>query len=109
MWIHYMAIKSFDSLFSNSYKFTSNSNRVYFKLPDTKSKVQSDLGSGIQLLNFNSHNTTKDITVAHDYINFTPTSYFSIFLFQNTTSSVFLSGQNRNSVSLAIAATYNNI
>ncbi len=67
---------SFDSLFSNSYKFTSNSNRFTLNYRIQNPKFNLMLGSGIQLLNFNSHNTTKDITVAHDYVNFTPTVIF---------------------------------
>lgn len=67
---------SFDSLFSNSYKFTSHSNRVTLNYRIQNPKFNLMVGSGIQFLNFNSQNTTKEITVAHDYINFTPTVNF---------------------------------
>jgi hypothetical protein len=67
---------SFDSLFSNSYKFTSTSNRFTLNYRIQNPKYNLNFGSGIQFLDFNSHNTTKDITVKHDYINFTPTVNF---------------------------------
>ena len=63
----------FDSLFSNSYKFTSNSDRYTLNYRLQGEKLNLNIGSGVQFLNFNSHNTTKDITVAHNYVNITPT------------------------------------
>jgi Outer membrane protein beta-barrel family/Carboxypeptidase regulatory-like domain len=68
--------KSFDSLFSNSYKFTSNSNRFSLNYRIQNTKFNLGVGSGIQFTGFNSLNTTKDITVAHNYINLTPTVNF---------------------------------
>ncbi|MBS1934795.1 MAG: outer membrane beta-barrel protein, partial [Bacteroidetes bacterium] len=64
---------NFDSLFSNSYKFTSTSNRFTLNYRIQSNKLHLMLGSGLQFLGFNSRNTTKDITVAHNYVNFTPT------------------------------------
>jgi hypothetical protein len=63
----------FDSLFSNSYKFTSNSNRVTGTIRIQNNKLNLNLGTGIQFMNFNSLNTTKNIDVNHDYTNLTPT------------------------------------
>jgi len=67
---------SFDSLFSNSYKFTSNSNRFTLNYRIQNAKFNLNFGSGIQLLDFNSYNTTKNISVIHNYINLTPTVNF---------------------------------
>jgi Outer membrane protein beta-barrel family/Carboxypeptidase regulatory-like domain len=66
----------FDSLFSNSYKFVSNSNRFSLNYRVQNPKFNLNVGSGIQFLDFNSHNTTKNITVSHTYVNLTPTVNF---------------------------------
>lgn len=66
----------FDSLFSNSYKFTSNSNRISLNYLVQNQKFNLNAGSGVQFTGFNSLNTTKNITVAHNYINLTPTVNF---------------------------------
>ena len=68
--------QSFDSLFSNSYKFVSNSNRFSLNYRIQNPKYNLNIGSGVQLLDFNSHNTTKDITVSHNYVNLTPQVFF---------------------------------
>jgi hypothetical protein len=63
----------FDSLFSNTYRFLSNSDRLTLSWRGQEGKLSLNLGTGVQLLRFNSLNTTKDIDVDHDYLNFTPT------------------------------------
>jgi hypothetical protein len=68
---------SFDSLFSNSYKFISNSNRLSLTYRIQNNKLNINLGSGFQLLHFNSVNTTKNIPVTHTYTNLTPTAQFT--------------------------------
>ena len=65
-----------DSLFSNSYKFISNANRFSLNYRIQNPKYNLSVGSGIQFTDFNSLNTTKNITVAHEYINLTPTVNF---------------------------------
>jgi hypothetical protein len=67
---------SFDSLFSNSYKFVSNANRISLNYRIQNPKFNLNVGSGVQFTDFNSLNTTKNIDVAHDYINLTPTVNF---------------------------------
>jgi hypothetical protein len=67
----------FDSLFSNSYKFTQNSDQVALAWRFQNAKYNLSVGSGIQWTNFNSDNTTKNITVAHNYVNYTPTVNFN--------------------------------
>ncbi len=68
--------KHLDSLFSNSYKFTSNANRFSINYRIQNAKYNLGIGSGIQYSSFNSLNTTKNITVANNFINLTPTVNF---------------------------------
>jgi len=67
------AYTHFSSLFSNSYKFTSNSDQaaMYWRLQENK--LNLSVGSGIQWTQFDSYNTTKGIDVKHGYTNYTPT------------------------------------
>jgi len=67
---------SFDSLFSNSYKFTQNSDQVGLYWRIQQKKFNMSVGSGVQWTNFTSDNTTKDITVSKNYTNLTPTVNF---------------------------------
>jgi hypothetical protein len=67
----------FDSLFSNSYKFVSHSNRATLSYRIENAKYNFNIGSGVQFTDFNSLNTTKDIDVTHSYVNLTPTVNFS--------------------------------
>ena len=67
---------SFDSLFSNSYKFVSNANRISLNYRIQNPKFNLNLGSGVQFTNFNSLNTTKNIDVSQNYVNLTPTVIF---------------------------------
>jgi hypothetical protein len=67
---------TFDSLFSNSYKFISYANRFTLNYRIQNAKYNLSVGGGLQLTGFNSLNTTKDIRIVHDYTNFTPTVNF---------------------------------
>ncbi|HLZ88001.1 MAG TPA: outer membrane beta-barrel protein, partial [Puia sp.] len=77
------AYTRFDYLFSNSYKFTQNSDQVALAWRFQNAKYNLSVGSGIQWTDFNSDNTTKGITVAHNYVNYTPTVNFN-YQFSNT-------------------------
>jgi hypothetical protein len=68
---------SFDSLFSNSYRFLSNSDRMTLNYRVQNPKYNFSVGSGVQYTDFNSLNTTKDLDVSHGYLNLTPTVNFS--------------------------------
>ena len=74
------SLKSFahyDSLFSNSYTFTSNADNVALAWRLQETKFNFSIGSGIQWMKFTSINTTKnDLTVERPYTNFTPTVNF---------------------------------
>jgi Outer membrane protein beta-barrel family/CarboxypepD_reg-like domain len=67
---------SFDSLFSNSYKFTSKANRISLNYRIQNPKYNLSIGSGLQFTDFYSLNTTKNILVSQDYVNLTPTVNF---------------------------------
>jgi hypothetical protein len=68
--------ETFDSLFSNSYKFVSHSNRFTLNYRVQNPKFNFSVGSGIQFTGFNSLNTTKNISVIQNYVNLTPTINF---------------------------------
>jgi len=101
--------KSFDRLFSNSYKFTSNSNRFTLNYRIQNPKYNINIGSGLQFLDFNSHNTTKDITVQHNYINFTPTVNFQYSFSRTQRLRFFLFGKNRNALRITVATAHHHI
>jgi len=67
---------TFDSLFSNSYNFSTFSNRATLNYRIQRTKFNFSVGSGIQFTDQTSVNTTKNITVIHDYTNLTPTANF---------------------------------
>jgi hypothetical protein len=67
---------TFDSLFSNSYRFISNATRFTINYRVQNPKYNLSVGSGLQLTDFNSLNTTKNILITHDYLNMTPTINF---------------------------------
>ena len=67
----------FDSLFSNSYRFESNSDRISLSYRLQYAKLNVNIGSGVQWMSFDSKNTTKGIDVSHNFVNFTPTVNFT--------------------------------
>ncbi len=87
---------SFDSLFSNSYKFTSNSNRFTLNYRIQHAKFNLNFGSGIQFLDFNSYNTTKNISVIHNYLNLTPTVNFRYSFSKTERLQFFYTGRTGN-------------
>lgn len=66
----------YDSLFSNSYTFESNSDRITLNYRIQNQKFNINMGSGVQFTNYNSLNTTKNIDVSHNYVNWTPAVNF---------------------------------
>jgi hypothetical protein len=69
---------SYDSLFSNSYRFVSNSDRFTLNYQFHRNKVNFNVGSGLQFTNFNSLNTSKlNDDVSRNYVNLTPTVGFT--------------------------------
>ncbi len=83
---------SFDSIFSNSYKFISTSNRMTVSYRVQDPKYNFSIGTGVQYLDFNSKNTTKNITVARNYVSFTPNANFTYNFTRTNTLRVFYNG-----------------
>ncbi|GGB10298.1 outer membrane beta-barrel protein [Puia dinghuensis] len=77
------AYNRFDNLFSNSYRFTQNSDQVGLYWRIQHAKYNFSAGSGVQWTKFDSYNTTKGIPVDHGYTNYTPTVNFN-YQFSNT-------------------------
>ncbi|MEP6747632.1 MAG: outer membrane beta-barrel protein [Bacteroidota bacterium] len=73
----------FDSLYSNAFQNTYNSNRLTVNFRVQKIKYNLSIGSGVQQGNLNSINTTKSTDVAQHYVNLTPTVNFQ-YLFSKT-------------------------
>jgi Outer membrane protein beta-barrel family/Carboxypeptidase regulatory-like domain len=84
---------SFDSLFSNSYKFVSYSNRFTLSYRIQHPKYNINIGSGVQATHFNSLNTTKGIDVQHGYLNLTPTVNFSYSFSNNQRLRFYYTGR----------------
>ena len=74
---------SFDSLFSNSYRFVSYANRFTLNYRIQNSKFNLSVGSGLQLTQWNSLNTTKNIQISQNFTNLTPTVNFQ-YIFSKT-------------------------
>ncbi len=71
--------KSFDvldSLFSNSYNYETSSNRATLNYRMQRTKFNFSAGTGLQILDQSSVNTTKKITLSNHFVNFTPTVNF---------------------------------
>ncbi|MBN9379157.1 MAG: outer membrane beta-barrel protein [Chitinophagaceae bacterium] len=83
----------FDSLFSNSYKFLSNSDRFTLNYRIQNPKFNFSAGSGVQFTNYNSQNLTKGITVARNYVNLTPSVNFQYLWSRTSHLRVFYSGR----------------
>lgn len=83
----------FDSLYSNSYKFTSNTSNanVSWRLQGTKFNL--NLGTGLQFTDLNSLNTTKNVLVARNYVNFTPQLFFTYNYSRSKSLRVFYTGR----------------
>ena len=68
---------TFDSLFSNSYDYTSVSNTANLSYRLQQTKYSLNLGTGLQFMNINSNNTTKNVVIDRNFVNFTPTVNFT--------------------------------
>lgn len=83
----------FDSVFSNTYKFVSNSDRFTLNYRIQNKKFNFSAGSGLQFTNYNSLNTTKSIDIVHSYVNITPTVNFRYSFSNMQRLQVFYSGR----------------
>lgn len=90
------AYTEFDSLFSNSYKFVSNSDRFSLSYRLKAGKANFNIGSGLQFLRFNSLNTTKDIPVVASFVNVTPTVSFTYSFSNRQRLRMYYTGRTGN-------------
>jgi hypothetical protein len=90
------AYTEFDSLFSNSYKFVSNSDRFSLSYRLQAGKANFNIGSGLQFLRFNSLNTTKNIPVVANFVNVTPTVSFTYSFSNRQRLRMYYTGRTGN-------------
>lgn len=83
----------FDSLFSNSYKYTSTSNNANLSWRLQNAKFNMTVGAGLQFTSLNSNNTTKNVIVQRDFVNFTPTMNLTYNFTRTRTLRVFYNGR----------------
>jgi hypothetical protein len=82
-----------DSLFSNSYKYTSSSSTATLSYRIQKTKYNFNVGTGLQFTDYTSTNTTKNVVVARNYINFTPTANFAYNYTRTKSLRLFYNGR----------------
>ena len=64
-------------MFSNSYDYTSTANTANLSYRVQKAKYNLNFGSGLQFMDINSLNTTKNVLVARNFVNLTPQANFT--------------------------------
>ncbi|WP_158559125.1 outer membrane beta-barrel protein [Deminuibacter soli] len=72
-----LGFTSFDSLFSNSFKNTTTSNRLTLTYRLQNTKYNFNIGSGVQFSDLTSINSTKGTSISNHYVNFTPSAIFT--------------------------------
>jgi len=83
----------FDSLYSNSYRYNASSNTFSLSYRLQEAKYNFNIGSGIQFTDYKSENTVKNIIVAHNYVNITPTANFTYNFKKTENLRIFYSGR----------------
>jgi hypothetical protein len=83
----------FDSLFSNSYKYTSTSNTANLSWRLQNAKFNLNLGAGLQFTDINSDNTTKNVIVKRNFVNFTPNAVFNYNFTRTRSLRIFYNGR----------------
>ncbi len=73
----------FDSLYSNAFENTFQSNRLTVNYRVQNAKYNLSVGSGVQARSVNSINTTKRTEIDQHYVNLTPTVNFQ-YIFSKT-------------------------
>jgi hypothetical protein len=84
---------TFDTLFSNSYKYTSISNNANLSWRLQNPKYNLNIGTGVQFTDLNSDNTTKNVIIKRNYVNFTPTLNFTYNFTRTRSLRVFYNGR----------------
>jgi uncharacterized membrane protein YgcG len=83
----------FDSLYSNSYKYTATSSTANLSWRIQQTKYNLNIGTGLQFMDINSNNTTKNVVVARNFVNFTPTMNFTYNYTRTKSLRIFYNGR----------------
>jgi uncharacterized membrane protein YgcG len=83
----------FDTLFSNAYKYTQTSNTANLNYRMQQTKYNFSVGTGIQFQEFESDNTTKNVLVKRQFVNFTPQANFTYNFTRSKSLRVFYNGR----------------
>lgn len=67
----------FDSLYSNSYKYNTSSSTANLSYRMQQTKYNFSIGTGLQFMDLESNNTTKNVLVKRNFVNLTPTANFT--------------------------------
>lgn len=84
---------TFDSLFSNSYKYTATSNTANLSYRIQQTKFNLNVGTGLQFTDLISNNTTKNVLVTRNYVNLTPTVNFTYNYTRTKSLRIFYNGR----------------
>jgi hypothetical protein len=83
----------FDSLFSNSYKYTATSNTANLSYRIQEAKFNLNIGTGVQFTDLLSNNTTKNVIVSRNFVNLTPTMNFTYNYTKTKALRIFYNGR----------------
>lgn len=83
---------TFDSLYSNSYKYTATANTANLSWRIQQARYNLNIGTGLQFMDINSNNTTKNVVVARNFVNFTPNLNFTYNYTRSKSLRVFYRG-----------------
>lgn len=83
----------FDSLFSNSYKYTATSSTANLSYRIQQPKYNLNVGTGLQFMDLQSDNTTKNVSVKRNYVNFTPNLNFTYNYTRTKSLRIFYNGR----------------
>ena len=83
----------FDSLFSNSYKYTNTSNTANISYRMQQAKYNFNIGTGFQFTDLTSDNTTKNVIVKRNFLNLTPQINFTYNFTKAKSLRIFYNGR----------------
>jgi hypothetical protein len=87
------AYSKFDSLYSNSYRYSSNASTATLSYRLQQTKFNFNIGTGIQFMDYKSENLVKNVTVANNVVNFTPTANFMYNYSRTKNLRIFYNGR----------------
>lgn len=83
----------FDSLYSNSYKYSTSASTANLSYRMQQTKYNFSVGTGLQFMNLESNNTTKNVLVKRDFVNFTPSANFTYNFTKSKSLRFFYNGR----------------